>query len=162
MYRYRQEYPVKAMCGFFGVSRAAYYAWVQMQCQPDPDENRMRLVHEAYTASRQTYGYRRIRIWLQRERDVHLNHKTVLRLMRKLGIRSIARQRRVYWRRTGVKIHQTYPDLLQRTFEADRPNQKWVTDITYIQTLQGWAYLSTIKDLYDGFIIAHQVSAQNS
>lgn len=153
---------MKAMCRFFGVSRAAYYAWVRKQCQADPDDSRMCLVQEAYFASRQTYGYRRIRIWLQRERGVCLNHKTVLRLMRKLGIRSIARRRRVYWRRTGVTIHQGYPNLLQRDFKADRPNQKWVTDITYIRTLQGWAYLSTIKDLYDGFIVAHQVSAQNS
>lgn len=153
---------MKAMCRFFGVSRAAYYAWVRKQCQADPDDSRMCLVQEAYFASRQTYGYRRIRIWLQRERGVCLNHKTVLRLMRKLGIRSIARRRRVYWRRTGVTIHQVYPNLLQRDFKADRPNQKWVTDITYIRTLQGWAYLSTIKDLYDGFIVAHQVSAQNS
>jgi len=46
----------------------------------------------------------------------------------------------------------------QSRFQASKPNQKWVTDITYIRTKQGWAYLSTIKDLYDGFIVAHQLA----
>ena len=51
---------------------------------------------------------------------------------------------------------------LDRDFKATRPNQKWVTDITYILTQQGWAYLSTIKDLFDSFIVAHQLGQQNS
>ncbi len=49
-----------------------------------------------------------------------------------------------------------------RNFSALRPNQKWVTDVTYIRTRQGWAYLSTIKDLHDGFIVAHQLGQYNS
>jgi putative transposase len=162
IYQCRQEYTIKAMCAFFAVSRAAYYGWVRQLSRADPDEDRMRLVQEAYATSHQTYGYRRIQIWLQRQRGVGLNHKTVLRLMRKIGIRSIARRRKAYWSGAGVKIHHHYPNLLQRDFEATQPNQKWVTDVTYIRTQQGWAYLSTIKDLYDGFIVAHQVSAQNS
>jgi putative transposase len=162
IYHCRQEYTVKAMCAFFGISRAAYYTWVRKLGQPDPDGDRLRLVQEAYAASHQTYGYRRIQIWLQRQREMRLNHKTVLRLMRKLGIRSIARRRRAHWSSAGMTVQHHYPNVLQRDFAATRPNQKWVTDVTYIRTHQGWAYLSTIKDLYDGFIVAHQVSAQNS
>jgi putative transposase len=150
------------MCIFFGVSRAAYYAWVRQLTQVDRDRDRLDWVQEAFVASHQTYGYRRIRIWLQGHRKVYLNHKTVLRLMRKLGIRSIARRRKAYWSGSSVAILHHYPNLLQRDFTAMQPNQKWVTDVTGIRTQQGWAYLSTIKDLYDGFIVAHQVSSQNS
>ena len=55
-----------------------------------------------------------------------------------------------------------YPNILNREFIAERPNQKWVTDVTFVHTNQGWAYLSVIKDLYDGFIVAHNFTRQNS
>jgi len=150
------------MCGFFRISRAAYYAWVKRMDQTDPDQSRMAQVQEAYAASHQTYGYRRIQIWLARKRQFRLNHKTVLRLMRKMGLRSIARQRRAYRSIPATATEHHYPNHLARNFEATRPNEKWVTDITFVRTQQGWAYLSTIKDLYDGFIVAHQFGSQNS
>jgi transposase InsO family protein len=58
--------------------------------------------------------------------------------------------------------YHRYENVLNREFTASQPNQKWVTDITYLPTQQGWAYLSTIKDLFDGFIVAHEVGTQNS
>ncbi len=119
-------------------------------------------VQEAYDASHQTYGYRRIQLWLARKRHLQLNHKTVLRLMRKLGLRSIARQRRIYRSVPTGEMEHHYPNHLARNFEATRPNEKWVTDITFVHTQQGWAYLSTIKDLYDGFIVAYEFGPQNS
>ncbi len=150
-----------ALCAFFGISRAAYYGWVQRMVQGDPDEPHLRLVQEPYAASHRTYGYRRIQIWLTRQRSIHLNHKAVLRLMRKLGIRSIARRRRPW--RTGVaETEHRYPNRLARQFEAQRPNEKWVTDITCVHTQQGWGYLSTIQDLYDGFIVAYAFESQNA
>ena len=94
IYKYRGKYTVKAMCAFFGVSRAAYYNWVKRTNQPDPDAERMALVQEAYDASHQTYGYRRIQMWIQQKRDVTINHKAVLRLLNKMGIRSITRKRK--------------------------------------------------------------------
>jgi transposase InsO family protein len=152
---------VTALCGFFGISRAAYYAWVKRMAQPDPDAPHLQLVQEAYTASRRTYGYRRIQIWLERQRGLRLNHKTVLRLMQKLGIRSIARRRRP-WRIGVAETEHRYPNRLARDFAAQRPNEKWVTDITTVPTQQGWGYLSTIQDLYDGFIVAYVFGSQNS
>ena len=64
IYHCRQKYTVKAMCIFFGVSRATYYAWVYQLTQVDRDRDRLDWVQEAFIASHQTYGYRRIRIWL--------------------------------------------------------------------------------------------------
>jgi transposase InsO family protein len=150
------------MCAFFGVSRAAYYTWVKRTNQPDPDAERMALVQEAYDASHQTYGYRRIQMWIQQKRDVTINHKAVLRLMNKMGIRSIARKRKIYRKLDGYESYHLYPNVLDRNFTASKPNQKWVTDVTYIRTQQGWAYLSTIKDLFDGFIVAYHFDRSQS
>lgn len=158
----REKYAVSALCAFFGVSRAAYYAWVQRMDRVDPDAPRLRLVQDAYTASHGIYGYRRIGLWLARKLGIHLNHKAILRLMRKLGIRSIARRRRLAWSVRGAERLHHYPNLLQRDFAASRPNEKWVTDITFVHTQQGWGYLSTIQDLYDGFIVAHEFGPDNS
>ncbi len=153
---------MNAMCAFLGVSRAAYYAWVRKLDEPDPDAHRLALVQQAYAASHQTYGYRRISLWLRQKRGVVINSKAVLRLMRKLQIRSCARRRR--WFRNGQTsgVVQHYPNRLGRDFAASRPNQKWVTDITFVPTRQGWGYLAVIKDLFDGFIVAHEFGRQNS
>jgi transposase InsO family protein len=162
IYHTRGKYPVTALCAFFGISRAAYYAWVQRMDRRDPDAERMQLIQEAYAASHRTYGYRRIQIWLARQRGLRVNHKAILRLMRKLGIRSIARRRRPLSSTLAEESLHRYPDRLQRDFTASRPNEKWVTDITFVQTRQGWGYLSTIQDLYDGFIVAHEFGSDKS
>jgi len=150
------------MCRFFGVSRAAYYAWVKQIDQPDRNAERKQLIQEAYQKSRQTYGYRRIGIWIRKNKGQSINHKAVLRLMNSLNLSSIARKRRVFRRMTDLGMYHRYENVLNRQFSASLPNQKWVTDITYIATQQGWAYLSTIKDLFDGFIVAHEVGTENS
>jgi len=152
---------VNGMCIFFGISRAAYYAWRKGLDQPDPDVARKQHIQEAYAASKCTYGYRRVGIWLRQNRAVVINHKAVLRLMRQLGLHSIARQRKP-GRKLAREDYHRYDNVLNREFSATRPNQKWVTDITYIATQQGWAYLSTIKDLFGGYIVAHELSLSNS
>jgi putative transposase len=130
--------------------------------QTDSDLERMQWVHAAYLASHRRYGYRRIKLWLVQKRGVTLNHKTVLRLMHKLGVRSIARQPKPYRRMTDGENDQRDPNLLDRDFSATRPNPKWVTDVTQLHTQHGWAYLSVIQDLYDGFIVAYQFGPHNS
>jgi putative transposase len=127
--------------------------------EPDKDKERMCLVMEAYDRSRKTYGYRRIGIWIEREYDLKINHKAVLRLMQKLNICSVARKRNPYRQinnRYGA-IH-TYPNLLKQNFHAEKPNQKWGTDITYIRTQQGFVYLAVIKDFFDKSILGYALS----
>jgi putative transposase len=150
------------MCAFFGISRAAFYVWQKRMERPDPDAERKQQIQEAYDASKKTYGYRRIGLWLRQKRAVTINHKAVLRLMNCLGIHSVARQRKAYPKMSQLETYHHYENVLNRDFTTTRPNQKWVTDITYIATQQGWAYLSTIKDLYGGFIVAHRMSLSNS
>jgi len=153
---------VKAMCRFFGVSRATYYAWLQKMGRPDPDAKRLQWVQEAYLKSRRTYGYRRIALWIGKNKSITINHKAVLRLMNKANLHSIARRRKPYKKMTELDTFHRYQNVLDRDFQASRPNQKWVTDITYVLTSQGWGYLSAIKDLFDGFIVAHQFGRENS
>jgi putative transposase len=131
--------------------------------QPDPDQERMQMVLEAFEKSRRTYGYRRIQIWIEREYEIRINHKAVLRLMRKLDIRSVVRQRNPYrLRNNRYGAIKTYPNLLRQNFTSEKPNQKWGTDITYIPTLQGSVYLAIIKDFFDGAILGHALSRSNS
>lgn len=153
---------MQAMCQFFAVSRSGYYAWVDRLGRADRDSAGMAVVAAAYQHSHRTYGYRRITDWIRREKGLQINHKAVLRLMQALGIHSVARRRKYYthWEEKGI-CHR-YPNLLERDFQAAYPNQKWVTDVTYIQTGQGTMYLSVIKDLYDGFIVAYHTSTQNA
>jgi putative transposase len=153
---------VKAMCKFFGVSRAAYYVWVKRLTGLDVDQERLELVQAVYLASHQTYGYRRITIHLQDKLGLKINHKAVLRLMHKLGVRSRARKLKMYKRLEEIGTYHSYPNTLNRDFTATQPNQKWLTDVTYIRTREGWGYLSTIKDLFDGFIVAHVFDCNNS
>ena len=162
IYGYQEKCTVKAMCFFFGISRAAYYAWVKQMDQPDPDAERMELIQEAYDAYHQTYVYRRIQIWVQQKREVTITHKAVLRLMNKMGIRSVARKRKVYKKLDEYESYHRYANILDRDFTASQPTQNWVTDVPYIHTQQSWAYLSTIKDLYDGFIVTYQLERLNS
>jgi len=142
------------MCQFFTISRAAYYKWFKRSREADPDLERMQLVEEAWLKSRKSYGYRRVTLALQQQGHV-INHKAVLRLMRKINIHSVARKRNPYKKITELDSYHRYENILDRDFTATKPNQKWVTDISYVMTQRGWAYLSTIKDLFDGFIVAH-------
>ncbi len=98
----------------------------------------MELVRETWKKSRKTYGYRRVTIALQ-EQGISINHKTVLRLMKKMNIRSVARKRKPYKKLSQLDIYHRYENILNRDFKAIKPNQKWVTDISYIRTQQGWA-----------------------
>lgn len=106
-----------------------------------------------------TYGCRRVQLWIERRYGEYYNYKTVWRVMHKYGLLSKIRRKRFY--HCGEET-RTYGNLLNRNFYADRPNQKWVTDISYIPTKQGTLYLSIIRDLFDLSIIAYKTSTRQS
>ena len=157
--RHRGEYPVSVMCKFFGVSRSGYYDFVKRLGQPEHDIELAKRIRECQNETDKTYGYRRIWKWLN-NRDIKVNPKTVLRIMKKYGLLSeIGRCRK--WINLGQQIHK-YENLLKRQFRADRPNTKWVTDISYIHTKEGVLYLSMIRDLYDNSIVAYKTATQQT
>ena len=112
------------------------------------------MIKECQKQSHDTYGYRRVHIWLERQ-GVYRNPKTVLRIMQKYNLLSVVRRKKFKY--VSEHLHK-YPNLLNREFNAIRPNQKWVTDISYIPTEEGVCYLSVIRDLYDNSIVAHHIA----
>ena len=91
---------------------------------------------------------------------IHRNPKTVLRVMKKYEVLAEIRRPRK-WQQMGQQVHK-YENLLNREFHADKPNAKWVTDISYIQTGQGVLYLSMIRDLYDNSIVAYKTATHQT
>ena len=154
IYRHKDKYSISEMCRFFKVSRSGYYGFVNRMDKPAKDLELSELIRECQVETKQTYGYRRVAIWLER-RGVHHNLKTILRVMNKYSLLSVVRRRR--YCNYSQALHR-YDNLLNRDFHADRPNQKWVTDISYIRTSQGFLYLSVIRDLYDRSIVAYKTS----
>ena len=159
IYRYREEYPISVMCAFFAVSRSGYYGFVHRQGKPKKDAVLAELIAQQQERSFHTYGYRRMWLWLKSQ-NIYRNPKTVLRIMKHYDLLSEIRRHRK-WKQMGQQLHK-YENLLNREFHADRPNRKWVTDISYIHTKQGVLYLSMIRDLYDNSIVAYKTSSQQT
>ena len=147
------------MCKFFGVSKSGYYDYVKRISRVEKDFELAEKISLQQKRCFQTYGYRRMHIWLEQQ-GIHHNPKTILRIMKKYGLLSEIRRRRK-WQNLGQQVHR-YENLLNRQFHADRPNAKWVTDISYIHTKEGILYLSMIRDLYDNSIVAYKTASSQT
>ena len=159
IYRHRDEYPISVMCKFFEVSRSGYYDFVNKLGRPDPNAELAEKIRQCQIDTDKTYGYRRVRKWLL-DRNIQRNPKTILKIMKKYGLLSEIRRHRK-WANLGQQVYR-YENLLNRQFRADRPNTKWVTDISYIHTKEGILYLSMIRDLYDNSIVAYKTASQQT
>ena len=158
IYRHKEKYSISEMCRFFDVSRSGYYDYVKRMDIPAKDLPLAEKIKECQIKNGKTYGYRRVHIWLEKQ-GIHHDPKTILRVMQKYNLLSVIRRKR--YRNYGEHIHR-YPNLLNRDFKAERPNQKWVTDISYIKTGQGTLYLSVIRDLYDNSIVAYKTGTEQN
>ena len=147
------------MCKFFEVSRSGYYDFIKRLGRPENDADLAKEIQLCQDITDKTYGYRRVWLWLKHKK-IYKNPKTVLRVMKKYGLLSETRRRRK-WVNLGQQVHK-YKNLLARQFRADRPNTKWVTDISYIHTKEGVLYLSMIRDLYDNSIVAYKTSSRQT
>jgi putative transposase len=151
-------YPVALMCRVLKVSRAGYYAWCKRPAsQHTQEDQRLGLqVAAIYRESRGRYGSPRVHAEL-RERGQRTGRKRVARLMQTAGLR--AREHRRFRcttdSRHGMAIKQ---NLLERRFTVPTPNRGWVTDITYVWTLQGWLYLAVILDLFSRRVVGWSLS----
>ncbi|EPY11178.1 transposase orfB for insertion sequence element IS3 family protein [Paenibacillus alvei A6-6i-x] len=126
----------------------------------DHDKPLKGLIQNVYQKYDGKYGYRQIQLFLLQDHGVWVNHKRVLRLMQTMNLRSkIRRKRRCnYSSSTGGRV---VDNLLQRQFQAEVPNQKWVTDVTQYRVADKWLYLSAIKDLFNNEIVAYHMSLRN-
>ena len=158
IFKHKDKYSINSMCKFFGVSRSGYYTFLKRMDIPDIDLPLAEKIKECQEESHRTYGYRRVHIWLERQ-GIYRNPKTVLRIMQKYNLLSVVRRKRFHY--CSQHLHR-YPNILNREFTAEKPNQKWVTDISYIKTAQGFLYLSIIRDLYDNSIVAYKMDKEQS
>ena len=158
IFKRKGKYSINSMCKFFEVSRSGYYAFLKRMDIPDRDLPLAEKIRECQKESHRTYGYRRVQIWLERQ-EIYRNPKTVLRVMQKYNLLSVVRRKKFHY--CSQHLHK-YPNLLNREFTAERPNQKWVTDISYIKTAKGFLYLSIIRDLYDNSIVAYKMDKEQS
>ena len=157
---YRDEFPVTRMCHVLAVSASGYYAWRRRPMSQRERDNQELLdqIKEAHAASRKTYGSPRVHADLAKQ-GIQCNKKRVERLMRVNDIRGKQRGRRRVKTTDSAHNLPVAPNVLDRQFEADAPNQKWVTDITYIPTDEGWLYLAAVLDLFSRRVIGWSMAS---
>lgn len=145
------------------MSRSGYYKWLNHTPTGEQEENEWLLgkIKKVFTEHRGILGYRRVTMFINREYKRQYNRKRIRRLMGVLALKSFIRRSNGYCTKTSyVNIED---NILNREFTADRPNEKWVTDITHLQYGFGnKAYLSVIKDLYDGSVVAYKTGRFNN
>jgi putative transposase len=141
-------YPVATMCRVLEVSTSGYYGWLKRapsaRAQRDAElKERIRTIHER---SDGTYGRPRVHAELQEEGE-QIGAKRVGRLMREEGLEGVSRRK---WTTTTLRADDARPapDLVDRNFVADGPDQLWVADITYIPTWAGFLYLAVVLDVW--------------
>jgi putative transposase len=148
------KFRVERMCRVLGVGRSGYYAWRSRptSLRAEVDEGLLVKIREEYRISRGTYGSPRIHAALHKQ-GVPCGRKRVARLMRLHKLTGQKRRKRhpVTTQRDGKAIPA--PNLLNQDFLASAPNQKWVSDITYIETAEGWLYLASILDLFSRKVV---------
>ncbi len=154
----KAHYPIGLLCRCLSVSRSGYYAWRRRAPSPRAQEDaRLKVkIASSHAASRRTYGSPRIHRDL-REEGHRVSRKRVARLMQELGLEGRRKRR---FRTTTDSRHRfpVAPNLLMRDFHVETPNTAWVTDITYLATLEGWLYLAVILDLYSRRVVGYAMS----
>ena len=156
---------IKWMCRQLEISRAAYYKWLHREVPATEKENEeiAVLIQEYEEKSEHILGYRRMTDWINRLNSTHYSRNRIHRLMKELNIHSVIRRKRRKY--IYAEPETTAENKLKRNFNADRPNQKWATDVTEFKWYSGPAvhklYLSAILDLYDRSVVSYVISSRN-
>jgi transposase InsO family protein len=156
----RPHYPLAVMCRVLDVSRSGYHAWERRAPSPRAQANhRLEVaIQAAHWRTRESYGPERLQSELRAD-GFPAGVGRIKRLRKKLGIR--CKQTRRFKATTNSRHHwPVAPNLLNQNFAASRPNETWVTDLTYVPTVEGWLYLSGIKDLHTGEIVGYAMGAR--
>lgn len=154
-------WPVSAICDVLGVSRSGYYAWQgrPASAREQADSKLVEEIKAAHKAGRGNYGSPRVHLALRRD-GRRVGKKRVARLMHREGI--VTKRRKKFCITTDSKhADPIAPNVLNREFAAELPNTTWVTDVTYVSTLQGWLYLAAILDLCSRRVVGWATSAHN-
>ena len=151
----RQEFSLTILLDIAQLPRATFYYHLKRMKRVDKYESAKREITAIYHENKGRYGYRRITEVLH-SRSFAVNHKTVQRLMKELGL--ICHVRMKKYRSYKGEVGKVAPNLLNRDFHADRPNQKWVTDVTEFNLFGEKLYLSPIIDLHSSDLVSYTIS----
>ena len=151
----RHKYDLDLLLDRISMARSSFYYHQKRTQTKDKYQEIKELIKTIYNKHKGRFGYRRITLILK-QKGIVINHKTVLRLMKTLGLKSVIR----------IKKYKSYkgeqgkiaPNILQRNFKATRPNEKWATDVTEFNVSGNKLYLSPIIDLFNGEIISYELS----
>ncbi len=159
MKNHKGIFSIEKMCKAFKVSKSGYYDYSNRKPSRLSKENKSILmqIQEIYDSSKGRYGSPKITQEL-RKRKINISRPRVARLMRKEGLKSIINKRYRVCTTNSNHNNPVVENLLNREFTAAEPGQKWVSDITYIRTKEGWLYLTIIMDLFDRKIIGWSLS----
>jgi putative transposase len=152
------------LCKIAQVSRSGFYAWLKAapsRCQREEnDRNDYKVIEEIFSASKRKSGWRTIKMNLEKEYAIIMNHKKILRIMRMFHLVTMVRRKNPYRKlASATQTHQTVPNLLTRNFDHCEPQKVMLTDITYLYYAEGCkAYLSAIKDGSTREILAYYLS----
>lgn len=161
-----KNYPISKLCAALHIPRCSYYKWLKR------DKNRNELLNEQiiewikalYIEQNGVLGYRQMTIAINRNHQTQFNKKRIRRLMRALQLQSVCRKKRSNYTPSTPEV--TAENILNRDFHADKPNEKWLTDVTEFKWYSGQEvhklYLSAILDLYDRRIVAYKIGSSNN
>lgn len=151
----RPLHPLAGLLDLAGLARSTFYHQCKAAVRPDRRAGLRQAIRTVFDDHKGCYGYRRITAAL-RSLGHGVNHKTVQRLMGEMGLKSLVRPKK--YRAYRGDVGRAAPDLLQRRFDAEQANCKWVTDVTEFSLAGEKLYLSPVMDLYNGEIIAFQTA----
>ena len=160
MKQWRNQYPVKRLCRILAVSRCGFYAWQKRPpCRRTLENERLRVeIRAVHAKTRWTYSAKRLQDELAEE-GIKAGRDRIARLRREEGIRCI--QKRKFKATTNSNHSLPVADnLLNQEFKPSKPNAVWVSDITYIQTEEGWLYLAGIKDVFTCEIVGYAMGSR--
>lgn len=155
----RQIHRLSILLSVAQLSRSTFYYQAKLLEEPERDAPLKQQILGLYHCHKGRYGYRRITQAMRNDGQV-INHKAVQRVMQDLQLKSLVRPKK--YRSYRGASHAAAPNVLERNFEAEKLNQKWVTDVTEFNVKGEKLYLSTLMDLYNREIIAHQMSSRPS
>ena len=161
-----KKYPVSKLCAALHIPRCSYYKWTKREKNSNEllNEQIIEWIKALYIEENGILGYRQMTIAINRIHHTTYNVKRIRRLMRALRLQSVCRKKRYNYTPSTPEI--TAENILNREFYADKPNEKWLTDVTEFKWYEGPVihklYLSAIFDLYDRRIVAYKIGISNN
>lgn len=154
MSEHQMDFPISRMCQVLRVSASGYYAWLRRRPSQRAEANAalVEQIRDIHQASRRTYGSPRVHAALRR-RGLACGRQRVARLMRCEGLVGRSPRRRYPHTTQSSPGNPVAPNVLAQDFTAERPDQKWVADITYVDTAEGWLYLAPVLDLFSRKVV---------